>query len=79
MSDIELTSSDFSHADAVAARRERDDAVGTVAMLELRIEELKAMVREMILAVPSGSVCDPQNVADALRAIAERHGISVDG
>jgi hypothetical protein len=46
-------------------------------VLRKRVAELEAMAREMILAVPGGYVCDPQDVADALRAIAERHGIQI--
>lgn len=37
----------FTHEDAVAARRERDTAVATVALREQRIEELEAALTEI--------------------------------
>jgi hypothetical protein len=43
-----------------------------------RIAELEAALREMVLSVPGGSICDPQEVADTLRAIAERVGVAVE-
>jgi hypothetical protein len=55
---------------------DRQDA-GIVELLN-RVAELEEMAREMILAVPGGSVCDPQIVADTLRKIAGRHGVRVE-
>ena len=42
-----------------------------------RIAELEAAIREMHAAIPGGTHCDPQLIADAQRAIAERVGVSI--
>lgn len=42
-----------------------------------RIVELEAMATEMICAIPGGSICDPQQISDALREIAAKHGVTV--
>ena len=42
-----------------------------------RITDLEAMASEMISAIPGGSVCDPQQISDALREIAAKHGVQV--
>lgn len=56
--------SEFSGSDATAALRGR-------------IAELEAMAEEMVYAIPGGSVCDPQQVSDALREIAAKHGVQI--
>lgn len=43
-----------------------------------RIAELEAAIREMHDAIPGGSVCDPQRVADDMRDIAKRVGVTFD-
>lgn len=42
-----------------------------------RIAELEAAVREMHKSVPGGTHCDPQEVADTLREIAEKVGVKI--
>jgi len=42
-----------------------------------RIAELEAALREAHAAVPGGSICDPQRVADDIRAIADRVGVEL--
>lgn len=49
-----------------------------VAAAEARAAELEAAMREMILSLPGGSFCDPQEVADTLRKVAEEHGVIVE-
>lgn len=43
-----------------------------------RLEAMQAMAREMVMSVPGGQFCDPQEVADTLREIAKRHGVTVE-
>lgn len=42
-----------------------------------RIAELEATIRAMHAAIPAGSFCDPQHVADDLREIAQRASIDI--
>lgn len=42
-----------------------------------RIMSLEAAFSEMILSLPGGQSCDPQKVADTLREIAQRYGVTV--
>jgi hypothetical protein len=51
---------------------------GAVHDQRARIAELEAALREMVLSVPGGSICDPQEVADTLRTIAERVGVRTE-
>jgi len=44
---------------------------------EARIAELEAALREAHAAVPGGSICDPQRVADDIRAIADSLGVEL--
>lgn len=59
------------------AKRERERCAVIINERDRRIAELEAAIREMILAIPGGQSCDPQRVADALRAIAQQNGITV--
>lgn len=47
------------------------------APFKQRIAELEAALREMHASVPGGSICDPQAIADGLRAIADRVGVTI--
>lgn len=40
-----------------------------------RITELEAAIREMQRSVPGGEIASCQEIADELRAIAQRHGV----
>ena len=44
-----------------------------------RVAALERAIREMIQSVPGGDICDPQEVADTLRGIAERHEVKLEG
>ena len=44
----------------------------TRASNDARIDALEAAIREMHAIIPGGSTCDPQQIADALREIAQR-------
>lgn len=48
------------------------------AEAETRIAELEAALREAHAIVPGGSCCDPQWVADEIRAIAARVGVQIE-
>lgn len=47
------------------------DPEARVEMLEARVEMLERTIKDMIEAIPGGQYCDPQEVADTLRAIAD--------
>jgi hypothetical protein len=66
------------HADTVYSGTSWGHAGRDAILARLkRADELEAMAMEMIRAVPGGQFCDPQEVADTLREIAERHGVKV--
>ena len=48
-----------------------------VADKNTRIAELEAAIVAMHRSVPGGTVCDPQVIADELRAIAKLAGVDV--
>lgn len=52
------------------------ESVTTV--LEIEINALKGGVRRMHAAVPGGSICDPQGIADDLREIAKSVGVQIE-
>lgn len=53
------------------------DAHRDLTAARMRIAELEAALREAHAAVPGGSICDPQRVADDIRAIADRVGVEL--
>lgn len=67
-----LIESVFSHDDAVAARRERDAAVATVALREQRLAELEAAARAVTFFDWSENDLDAVRAVDALRKLIDR-------
>jgi hypothetical protein len=59
-----LVAGEFTHEDAVVARRERDAAVATINIRELHIAELKAALRKAIDLAWTG-----HGLPDDLRAL----------
>lgn len=55
-----------------------DCDIGDVPCLTARIADLEAAIARMHRAVPGGSICDPQRVADDMREIAVEVGVDVD-
>lgn len=43
-----------------------------------RIADLEAAIRNMQRSVPGGTHCDPQEIADTLREIAENVGVKIN-
>lgn len=60
------------HEPAAADRREIVEKT-----LRKRVADLEAMATAMVYAIPGGSICDPQQISDALREIAAKHGVTV--
>ncbi len=48
------------------------------AVLQTGINALEGGVRRMHAAVPGGSICDPQSIADDLREIAKSVGVKIE-
>ena len=75
------------HALEERARANRIDAersaylrrsIDAVVCLQSRIADLEAALRKTHAAVPGGQICTPQEVADAIRAIAASVGVKIE-
>lgn len=49
----------------------------TAAEAKTEIERLQTAIRDMIAAIPGGSICDPQVIADTQREIVRSAGVDI--